>query len=83
MIRHARKADRAEIDGVEPAKLLESVVRHHAAGPGVDLAAPVEQRPLEIETESTPGRLEHAHAFGNHFPADSVAGNHGNPMNHL
>ena len=44
---HTREANRAEIDGFELAKLLKAVLRHHAAGPRVHFAAPIEGLPLK------------------------------------
>src|SRR5678815_1564613 len=46
VIGHAGVADSAEKHRVELLQLLEPVLRHHAAGLRVDLAAPVEMRHL-------------------------------------
>ena len=51
VVGHAGIADRAEEDRVVAADLLEPVLRHHAAGARVVLAAPVELVPFELEAE--------------------------------
>src|SRR5262249_47189724 len=56
------------------------VLRHHPAGLGVGLAAPVEFLPLEPEAV-TPRRRFHRHdAFRHHLLADAVAGDHRYPI---
>jgi len=82
VVRHAGKAHRAQVDGLEATELLEPVLRHHAAGARVHLAAPVEVGPREIHPEAAPRRLEHPDAFGQDFLADAVAGNDRDPMRH-
>ncbi len=79
MVRHAGKADRTEIDGVERAQLVEAVGRHHRAGLGEALAAPVEMHPLEPEVAAG-RRLQHLLALRHHFVADAVAGDHRDPV---
>src|SRR5881396_3158327 len=82
VIGHTGEANRAEIDGFESAKLLKAVLRHHAAGPRVHFAAPIEGLPLKLEAEPAAGGLEHAHTLRNDLFADPVAGNYRNPMSH-
>src|SRR5207247_8523351 len=82
VIGHTGEANRAEIDGFEAAKLLKAVLRHHAAGPRVHFAAPIEGLPLKLEAEPAAGGLEHAHTLRNDLFADPVAGNYRNPMSH-
>src|SRR5437867_6812983 len=82
VIGHTGEANRAEIDGFELAKLLKAVLRHHAAGPRVHFAAPIEGLPLKLEAEPAAGGLEHAHTLRNDLFADPVAGNYRNPMSH-
>src|SRR5260370_30478308 len=68
---------RAKEDGVEGPELLESVLRHHAAGFQVALAAPVEFLPGERKTKAPRGGFGDANSLGNDFPADAIAGNVG------
>ncbi len=82
MVGHPGKAHRAEVDRLEPPQLGQAVLGHHAPGACVDLAAPVEVLPLELDPEATPGRLQHPDAFGQHLLADTVAGNHRDSMLH-
>src|SRR3972149_5982506 len=82
VVGHTGEADRAEEDGLEPPELVEAVLGHHAPGPRVALAAPVERRPLEVEAEPAAGGVEDAHALGHALLADPVAGDHGDPVSH-
>src|SRR5260370_4175431 len=68
---------RAKEDGVEGPELLESVLRHHAAGFQVALAAPVEFLPGERKTKAPRGGLGNANSLGDDFPANAIAGNGG------
>ena len=52
VVGHAGIADRAEKDRVVEAQLVEPVLRHHPAGLGVGLAAPVEFAPFEARSRS-------------------------------
>src|SRR5262249_59665913 len=82
MVRDTRKSHGAEEDRLELPEPVEPVFRHHAAGLGVALAAPVERRPLDVEAEPASGRVEDAHALGHDFFADSVTRNRGNTVSH-
>ncbi len=82
VVGHAGESHRAQVDRVEAAELLEPVLRHHAPGPRVDLAAPVELLPRELYAEAAPGRLEHPDPLGQDFLADTIAGNDRDPMRH-
>src|SRR5690606_35499375 len=74
------EADGAEEDGVEGGKLGDAVLRHHAAGLGVALAAPVEGLGLDREAESPAGGLERQDSLRYHFIADAVARYGGDPV---
>src|SRR5258706_6456978 len=74
MVGHRRKSDRAEEDRLVAADLLEPIHGHHAAVLRVVVAAPGLLVPLECEPELAARRLQHALAFGDHFLADSIAG---------
>src|SRR5207249_6202786 len=82
VVRHTGESDRAEEDRLERSKTIEAVLGHHAAGFGVALAAPVERRPLDLESEPPAGGVEDAHALGHDFLADSVAGDRRDTMPH-
>src|ERR1051326_4566311 len=72
---------RAEQDGVVALDLVAAVLRHHAAVLLVVLAAPVEAIDLEAEAAVALGqRLEHLDAGRDHFGADAVARNGGEPV---
>src|SRR5262245_17365863 len=73
MVGHAGIPHGAEKHGVELLQLLEAVLRHHAAGLGVDLATPVEMRHLIREAEFLSGCFEDAQPFGDDFVADAIA----------
>src|SRR5712671_6785701 len=76
MVGHSGIADRAQVDGVKPAQLLEAVFRHHTASLGVSLATPIETLPRERQIKTAPGRLDHSNAFGNYFSSNAVAFDH-------
>ena len=80
MIGDAGKSDRAEEDAIVPADGLETVLGHHPAGPGVDLAAPGELVELERDAVFRARRLQDTDPLGHHLPADPVAGNHRDPV---
>src|SRR5207245_11091084 len=80
VVRHAGESDRAEEDRLERSQTIEAVLGHHAAGFGIALAAPVEHRPLDLESEPPAGGVEHAHALGPDFLADSLAGDRRDAM---
>ena len=77
MVGNAREADRAEEDAIVTADLLNAVFRHHAAGLGVGLAAPVILVPFELDAELAADCVENPDALGDDLVADSVAGDHG------
>ena len=79
VIGHLRRpADRAEEDGVVAADLLLPVLRHHALVLGVIVVGgEIEVVLPQFETEFLGRCFEHAHALGNDFLADAVAGNDG------
>src|SRR6267143_294531 len=82
VVRHAGESDGAEEDRLEVSKTIEAVLGHHAAGFRVALAAPVERRPFDLESEPPTGGVEDAHALGHDFLADSIAGNRRDAMLH-
>src|SRR5213593_2310361 len=82
MARHPGKPHRAEEDRVELPELVEAVLGHHAAGLRVNLAAPVEDRPLELEAEPPAGRLEDPNALGHDLLADPITRNHCYAVSH-
>ena len=82
VVRHTGKSHGAEEDRLERPEPVETVFRHHAAGFGVALAAPVERRPLDVEAEPAARGVEDAHAFGHDFLADPVAGDRGDTVSH-
>ena len=83
VIGYAGEADRAEIDGVKLAQLVEPVLGHHLAGLGVALARPVEGFKLQVDVEFTRGLFQHPHALRYNFMSDAVARDHGNAMGFL
>ena len=80
VVRHAGIADRAEKDGIVGPQLVEPVLRHHPAGLGVGLAAPVEFVPLEAEAVGPRRRLHRGNALRHHLAPDAVAGDHRDPI---
>src|SRR5205085_8802174 len=80
MIRHAGIADRTEKHGIVGPQLIESVFRHHAAGLGVGLAAPVEFAPLQRKAVAPRCRFQRVNAFRHDFAPDAVAGDNGDPI---
>src|SRR5262245_22830613 len=56
VVRHTGKSHGAQEDRLERSEPVEPVFRHHAAGLGEALAAPVERRPLDVEAEPAAGR---------------------------
>src|SRR6266545_2771171 len=82
VVRHAGEPHRAEEDRLELPEPVEAILGHHAAGLGVALTAPVERRPLDVEAEPPAGGVEDAHALGDDFLADPVAGNRRDTMPH-
>ncbi len=77
----SRVAGRAEQDGVHAAQRVEPVGRHHLAVRAVPVAAPAEAAELEAEGVLAGGqRLQHLLAGGDHFLADAVAGDAGDPV---
>jgi hypothetical protein len=73
VIRHARRANRAQVDRVEPAQRLESVGRHHTTRLQVVVAAPGELDELQCEPVPRGRRQQHAHPGWNHFSPDAVS----------
>ena len=68
-------ADRAEVDRVGPAKLIEAIGGHHPAVLGVVVTAPGELAPPDAECAGTGGRrLHHRFPHRNDLAADSVTG---------
>ncbi len=64
VVRHPRKSDRAEQDGVALAQAVEPVRRHHRASAVPGLARPVVVGVVEREAEPRGGRIQHADALG-------------------
>src|SRR5690606_33697816 len=68
-----RRADRAEVDGIEAAQLLEAVLGHHPPGAAVMLRAPVEG--LHLEAQAGRARLQgvqHLEPRRDHLLADAI-----------
>src|SRR5262249_54651968 len=81
VIGHQRRiADGAEIYGVELPQDVRRILRDHATVRLVPVTAPGKLLELEVDAVLRAHRLEHAHAFGHHFPPDAVAGNHCNAV---
>src|SRR5947207_837099 len=80
MIRHAGVADRTEKHGIVGPQLIEPVFRHHAAGLGVGLAAPVELAPLQRKAVAPRCRFQRVDALRHDFAPDAVAGDNGDPI---
>src|SRR5262249_44836917 len=73
--------DGAEKNGVMAADPGLPVLRHHTPVPFVVVAGrEIKPRGLELEAGALGGLLERAHALGNDFLADAVAGNDGDPI---
>ena len=72
VIRHSRKADRAEKDCVVLADSSEAIVRHHLAVFGVVIAAPGHFIELKLDVEFSTDRFEYTHALGHDLLADTV-----------
>jgi putative intracellular protease/amidase len=80
-IRQVRVADRAEVDGVETAELVQPVLRHHAAGLAVEIAAPGEVHHLQLEVARAGlERAQDLEARGDDLLADSVSGDGGDAV---
>jgi hypothetical protein len=76
-----RPTDRAEIDRVMLADFRLPVFRHHAAVLFVIVTAgKIEIVQAQLETELFRRNLEHPHAFGHDFLADTIARNDGNAV---
>src|SRR5579875_2237736 len=75
MIGNPRPAHRAEEDRVRLAKPIEPVGRHHGAGFLIAHAGPIIVLILQGEPEPRGSGIQHAHAFGHGFLADSIPGN--------
>ena len=82
MVGNARKSDGAEIDRIEFAQLLEAVLRHHPAGVGVALTAPIEGRPGDFEIVGYSRGFKHTNPLWNDLTADPIARNYGNLISH-
>ena len=80
MVRHTGEAHGAQQDRIELAQHLDAVLRHHAAGLAVGLAAPVEMLPVEADAETPARGLQHPHRFRHDLVADAVAGNDRNSI---
>ncbi|MNR14866.1 hypothetical protein D3C85_1313640 [compost metagenome] len=82
MIGHfVRPAHSAEIDGVEALELLEPVVGHHLPVLQVVIAiSPFEHFDAQVQIPLASGLLQYAQPFGQHFLADTIAGDCGNSV---
>jgi len=78
MVGNTGVADRSEINCVKWAKLIQTVVRHHAAGLEISLTTPVKVLPGKRNVEATGDRFEHANSFGHNLAPDAVSCNDGN-----
>ena len=76
-----RRADRAEIDGIETAQLLEAVRGHHPAVPAVVGGAPVERCDLETQLGLARAQgVQHLEPGGDDLLADAVPGDRRDAM---
>src|SRR4029453_965401 len=74
-----RPAGGAKVYGVVFAEPVERILRHHAAVPGIGVAAPVELVELPLNIEFAAYCLERAQTFRHHFLADAISGNYCDP----
>ena len=78
VVRHVRRADSAEQDGVEGAKLVGAVGRHERARALVAVGAPVEIFDVEAEAAVALGEhIQHFKAGSDDLHADPVAADGG------
>src|SRR5262249_459287 len=77
VVGNAGPADRAQIDRVELAELIDAVLGHELAHLQKTVAAPVEMLPVEREAVLLRRRLEHPLALGHDLLADAIAGDDG------
>ena len=80
---HAGRADRAEVDRVVRRKLLEPVLRHHAAVLQIVIAAPRQLGERNRHVGSVRRPVNRRHPRGNHFFSDAVARNHRDRVRHV
>src|SRR5262249_7463889 len=73
MVGHRRPADGAEEDGVMPANLPQAVGRHHPAPALLEIPAPLDILPGQLEAVAAGGHVEHDAGSGHHLLADAVA----------
>ena len=81
MIRHPRRANRPQIDGVESLQRFNAVLGHHTAVLEIILAAPGKIRPFKPESSvQRGGGFQRLHALADHLRADAVARNDCDPV---
>jgi hypothetical protein len=77
VVRHAGIADRAQVDGVEPAQRRQAILRHHDAAGQVVVAAPWKLRGLDAESEAGGRSAQDLQALGDDLTSDAIAGDYG------
>ena len=77
VVRHARPADGAEQDRVEPAQRIDAVGGHHRALAFVALARPVEFGVVAVDPVARADGVQYRAGRRDHLAADPVAGDHG------
>src|SRR5262249_17823423 len=75
-----RRADGAEIDRVERRELLVCVLGHHPAVLQVEIASPRKLREGDAHAAVAGRSFDRGHAGRNHFAADAVTGDDGDPI---
>ena len=80
VVRHARVADRAEVDRVELEHLLDPVRVEHAPCAEIEVGSPREVGELTLEASLCGSDLHDLDARGDHFLSDAVSGNHCNAI---
>src|SRR5208283_2489254 len=78
MIRDTWISDRAKVDRVKAAQLIEPVLRHHPPGLQIGLTAPVKMAPRKSCTVEPSGIFQDAKTFGHDLMPDSIAFNYRN-----
>src|ERR1700736_1725465 len=80
MVRNRLPADRPEIDCLVMPDLVETVLRHHAAGFLIILRSPREEIERETEIRALRDVRQHANPLVDHFLADPIPGDDGDAV---